>query len=73
MIVTEDCPEGLRVIIPRDEVPPELLNRWLEWLRLEALAQRGRLTETGADELADELKAGWWAANKARFIPVDRA
>lgn len=71
MIVTENCAEGLRVTIPRDEVAPERLNRWLEWLRLEAVAQRSRLTEAAADELADGLKAEWWAANKLRFIPAD--
>ena len=69
MIVTENCPEGLRVTIPRDEVLPERLNRWLEWLRLEAAAHRSRMTEAEADHLADELKTEWWAANKSRFIP----
>lgn len=45
MIVTENCPEGLRITIPRDEVAPERPNRWLEWLRLEAVSQRSRLTQ----------------------------
>ena len=36
---------------------------------LEELAQRSRLTESDANRLADKLKAGWWAANKDRFIP----
>ena len=68
MIDLENCPEGLRVTIPHDEVTPERLNRWLDWLRLEAAAQHSYLTETAADQLAAELKAGWWEANKARFV-----
>jgi hypothetical protein len=59
----------LRVTIPKDAVPPKRLNALLDWLRLEELAQRSHLTEADANRLADELKAGWWAANKDRFIP----
>jgi len=57
------------VTIPKDAVPPKRLNALLDWLRLEELAQHSRLTEADANRLADELKAGWWAANKDRFIP----
>lgn len=69
MIGLENSPEGLRVTIPHDEMAPERLDRWLDWLRLETAAQRSRLTEAAADQLATELKADWWAANKAGFIP----
>jgi hypothetical protein len=59
----------LRVTIPTDEVPPQRLNAFLDWLRLEAIAARSRLTDADADQLAEEAKADWWAANKGRFIP----
>jgi hypothetical protein len=69
MITVEKTDADLRVTIPKDAVPPKRLNAFLDWLRLEELAQRSRLTESDADHLADELKAGWWAANKNRFSP----
>lgn len=69
MITVEQTDAELRVTIPRDAVPAKRLSALLDWLRLEELAQRSRLTEADADRLAEELKAGWWAANKDRFIP----
>lgn len=71
MITVEKTPDELRVTIPNDAVPPKRLNALLDWLRLEELVQHSRLTETEADRIADDLKAGWWAANKNRFIPAN--
>ena len=70
MITVERTEAVLRVTIPKDAVPPKRLNALLDWLRLEELAQRSRLTEADADRLAEELKADWWAANKDRFRPA---
>ena len=70
MITVEKTEADLRVTIPKDAVPPKRLNALLDWLRLEELAQRSHLTEADANRLADELKAGWWAANRDRFIPA---
>lgn len=70
MITVEKTDADLRVTISKDAVPPKRLNALLDWLRLEELAQRSHLTEADSDRLADELKAGWWAANKDRFIPL---
>jgi hypothetical protein len=69
MITVENTEAGLRVTIPKDEVPPERLNSFLDWLRLEAVARRSALTEGQAGQLADQTKADWWASNKQRFIP----
>jgi len=68
MITVEETERDLRVIIPKEAVSPQRLNAWLDWLRLEETAQRSQLTEHEADRLADEIKAEWWKANKARFI-----
>jgi len=70
MITVEKTDADLRVTIPKDALPPKRLQALLDWLRLEELAQHSRLTEADANRLADELKAGWWAANKDRFIPA---
>ena len=72
MITVETTDADLRVTIPRDAVPAKRLNALLDWLRFEEIAQRSKLTEADADKLAEELKAGWWAANKSRFIPAEK-
>ncbi len=68
MITVETTDTGVRVTIPKDEVPADRLNSFLDWLRLEALVRRSSLTEEEAGRLAEEIKTGWWAANKDRFI-----
>jgi hypothetical protein len=69
MITVEKTDADLRVTIPKDAMPLKRLNALLDWLRFEEIAQRSQLTEADADRLAKEMKAGWWAANKDRFIP----
>ena len=69
MITVEQTQTDVRVTIPKDALPARQLNAFLDWLRLEEIAQRSRLTEEEADRIADEVKAEWWAANKDRFIP----
>jgi hypothetical protein len=69
MITVEKTNTDLRVTIPKDAVSPKRLNALLDWLRLEEIAHCSRLSEAEADQLANELKAGWWAANQAAFIP----
>jgi len=71
MITVENTETDVRVTIPKDAVPPKRLNALLDWLRLEEVVQRSRLTEEDADRIADDIKAEWWAANKTRFIPAD--
>jgi hypothetical protein len=70
MITVETTDADLRVTIPKDSVPPKRLNALLDWLRLEEIAQRSQLTEADANRIADELKAGWWAANKHKYVPL---
>jgi hypothetical protein len=69
MIVVEKTETDVRVTIPKNAVPPKQLNAFLDWLRLEVIAQRSRLTEEEADRIAEQIKAEWWAANKEQFIP----
>ena len=68
MITVETTEDNIQVTIPKGEVLPEQLHRLLDWLRLESLARRSHLTEDQAQTLAEESKAGWWTANKDRFI-----
>jgi hypothetical protein len=69
MITVEQTDKDLRVTIPKDSVPPKRLNAFLDWLRLEEITQRSRLTQEEADRIADDINAEWWAANKDRSIP----
>jgi hypothetical protein len=68
MITVETTAESTRGTIPNDEVPPERLRPFLDWLRLEAITQRSQLSEAEAERMAEEMKADWWAGNKARLI-----
>lgn len=68
MITVETTDSDVRVTIPKDEVPTDRLNAFLDWLRLESVARRSQLSEQEADRLAEEMKDDWWAANKDRFL-----
>lgn len=68
MITVETTDATVRVTISKSDVPTDRLNWFVDSLRLEAIARRSHLTEEEASHLADEVKAGWWAANRHRFI-----
>jgi len=68
MITVETSGADLRVTIPKEDVPPERVSSWLDWLRLEAIARRSGLSEPEADRLAEEIKADWWTTHKGQFI-----
>jgi hypothetical protein len=68
MITVVTTETNICVAIPKAEVSAGQLNLLLEWLRLESLASQSRLNQGDAEPLAEEIKASWWAANKARFI-----
>jgi hypothetical protein len=67
MITVETTDASVRVTIPKSEVPADRLNWFVDSLRFEAIARRSHLTEDEASLLADEIKAGWWSANRHRF------
>lgn len=71
MITVETTDAAVRVTIPKNSMPAKQLNAFLDWLRLEEIVQHSRLTQEGANELADEIKTEWWKANKDKFIPPD--
>jgi hypothetical protein len=67
MITVETTDSTVLVTIPKSEVPADRLNWFVDALRLEAIARKSHLNENEASRLADEIKAGWWAANRYRF------
>jgi hypothetical protein len=54
--------------IDQDLVSEDYLQRFLEWLEFRALTRQNEMTEVQAEELAEESKASWWAANKDQFL-----
>ena len=68
MITVETTDASVCVTIPKSEVPTDRLNWFVDALRLEAIARKSHLSEDEASHLADEIKAGWWVANRHRFI-----
>ncbi len=56
MITVESADTDVRVTIPKDEVPADRPNSFLDWLRFEAIVRRSNLTEVDAGRLAEEIK-----------------
>jgi len=71
MITIETTEKEIRVSIPRDEVDPVRLDRLLRPFRLEAAVADSGMTDEEADQMAEEMKAKWWAVNKRRFLPAE--
>ena len=68
MIAVESSEETIHIRIPRGEVRDEALDAWMDWLKLESIAEKSRLSEQEADAMAEESKAQWWQANRRRFV-----
>jgi hypothetical protein len=69
MITVEKTETKVRIMIPNEAVPEEQLNAPLAWLRLEEIVQRSRLTEQGAERMAEAVKTKWWGEYKEKLIP----
>jgi hypothetical protein len=67
MIAVETSENAIRVSIPTDGMPPEAVNAFVDWLRVETAAWRSRLTEAEAWKLSEEIKSDWWSRNQSRF------
>ncbi len=59
MITVETTDTDVRVTIPKDEVPADRLNSFLDGLRLEALVRHSSLMEEEAGRLAEEIKSAF--------------
>ena len=72
MITVEKRDNDILVRIPSGEISMEAVNSVVDDLRFELAAEKSRMTEPQAEEIAERLKAAWWAANKTRFIQADQ-
>ena len=57
----------VRLTFPTDGMTCDQVNDFVNWLRLESVARRSRLTEQAAWQLSEEIKTDWWEKNKERF------
>jgi hypothetical protein len=71
MITVEATEKEFQVTIPREIVDERSLDALLRWLEFDALARTSQMTEAQAGQLAEEIKADWWARNEHRFIPAE--
>ena len=67
--VTLDSSEDRFIIsIDKNSVNKDALLRFLENLRLEALAGKVDFEED-IEDLGEEIKKDWWQSNKDKYIP----
>lgn len=52
----------------RDVFDRELLTKFLDYLELEAIRRRSRLTQKQADELAEDINRAGWQRIKSDFL-----
>lgn len=71
MVAVEADEHQIRLTIPTGQMPPEDVDRFVAWIRAEAVARQSKLTERDAARLAEEVNAGWWERNKDRFESTD--
>lgn len=46
----------------------DFLMRLLEFIELEAIAQRNQMSESDAWEISEDIKTDWWEANRDRIM-----
>lgn len=68
MIEVRSDANGVRVTIPRADLPAERVSEWVRWLEADVALARSDLTEEKADAMAEDLKRQWWDRNKSRFV-----
>jgi len=68
MIKIQYEPSDVVVRIPKELAASAYVQGFLEHLRVEAALEKSRITDAQIEELSEQVKADWWAANKERFL-----
>lgn len=58
----------ITISFPETAVSPEAREDFISFLKTEWALRQSRFTADEAESLADEVDAGWWAANKDRLL-----
>jgi hypothetical protein len=61
-------PNDVVVRIPKELAATSYVQGFLEHLRVEATLEKSRISDAQIDELSEQVKSDWWAANKERFL-----
>ena len=56
------------LIFPKQLVATNYVQKFLERLRLEAIAEKNEMTEAQAWDLSEQIKQEWWQNNKERML-----
>ncbi len=69
MIATIEQSQGNYVLtLSKDLIDDDLFRRLVEWVEYLNLVKHSELTEEGAWELSEAIKADWWKANRERIL-----
>ncbi|MCI0540093.1 MAG: hypothetical protein L0Z50_33220 [Verrucomicrobiales bacterium] len=68
MIAIKAEKDRVEISILTEGMTPEEVNDFIDWIRLESIFSRSKLTEEEAWKLSEEIKSGWWDANQHRFV-----
>ena len=49
-------------------VNPDGLQRFIDYLCYKEATSKSQATQVDVDKLAKEVKRGWWAKNRSKFI-----
>lgn len=67
--VTRDD-KRLNVSIPIEDMKKEEIEEILDYLYFRTILRKSKMTQEQANELADEVTASWWEANKSRILKL---
>jgi hypothetical protein len=68
MITIHSDTQEIMIRFPKNFVSPVYLNRFIERLELESLAQKNQMTEQQAWTLSEEIKQNWWEQNELEIM-----
>lgn len=66
-MVIERNNDEVIIRIPAD-INTEGLQEFIDYLTYKEATSKSKATQTDVDNLANEVKSGWWGKNRDRFI-----
>jgi hypothetical protein len=70
LIEAERDEKKLTISIPIEGMKSEEVEELLSYIKFQVIAQRSKMTQAEADELADEVTSSWWKKNKDRIYKI---
>jgi len=70
MFSVERTALDVRITIPTTGLTDDVVEALVDWIRLRAIAARGKLEPDEARAIAEEIGANWWEANRERILKL---